>query len=146
MSGVARYQPSVWRSLSVFIETKNPLLAEQVAELRSFDCTSSTDILAPRKTSSAEVSRILRASHQGGRLTTSRSESFHLMETSSRTGDYWSIPARVASGSVEWAQTDELNPRPLPPCGIEHHYALLGFGGRGQNGRSTGPDTNFRRL
>ena len=50
-----------------------------------------------------------------------------------RTGDYWLIPARVATGKVEWAQTDDLNPQPLPPHGIEHHYALLGVvtGGRG---------------
>lgn len=44
-----------------------------------------------------------------------------------RTGDYWLIPARVATGNVEWPQDDELNPQPLPPNGIEHHYALLGF-------------------
>jgi hypothetical protein len=44
-----------------------------------------------------------------------------------RTGDYWLIPARVATGNVEWPQDDELNPQPLPPHGIEHHYALLGF-------------------
>ncbi|HWN64506.1 MAG TPA: DUF6519 domain-containing protein, partial [Candidatus Binatus sp.] len=44
-----------------------------------------------------------------------------------RAGDYWLIPARVATGSVEWPQDDELNPQPLPPRGIEHHYALLGF-------------------
>jgi Family of unknown function (DUF6519) len=49
------------------------------------------------------------------------------------TGDYWLIPARVATGSVEWSQTDELNPQPqlLPPHGIEHHYAVLGFVGPG---------------
>jgi len=44
-----------------------------------------------------------------------------------RTGDYWLIPARVATGNVEWPQADDLNPQPLPPHGIEHHYALLGF-------------------
>jgi hypothetical protein len=44
-----------------------------------------------------------------------------------RTGDYWLIPARVATGNVEWPQAGELNPQPLPPHGIEHHYALLGF-------------------
>jgi hypothetical protein len=43
-----------------------------------------------------------------------------------RTGDYWLIPARVATGNVEWPQADDLNPQPLPPHGIEHHYALLG--------------------
>jgi Family of unknown function (DUF6519) len=43
-----------------------------------------------------------------------------------RTGDYWLIPARVATGKVEW-QGDDLNPQPLPPHGDEHHYAPLGF-------------------
>ena len=44
-----------------------------------------------------------------------------------RTGDYWLIPARVATGNVEWLQADDLNPQPLPPHGVEHHYAPLGF-------------------
>ena len=44
-----------------------------------------------------------------------------------RTGDYWLIPARVATGNVEWPQEDDLNPQPLPPHGVEHHYAPLGF-------------------
>ncbi len=43
-----------------------------------------------------------------------------------RTGDYWLIPARVATGNIEWPQADDLNPQPLPPRGVEHHYALLG--------------------
>jgi len=51
-----------------------------------------------------------------------------------RTGDYWLIPARVATGDVEWPQrrvdeTDESNtqmePSPMPPEGIDHHYAPL---------------------
>ena len=49
-----------------------------------------------------------------------------------RTGDYWLIPARVATGNVEWPQADDLNPQPLPPHGIEHHYALLGAAARDQ--------------
>jgi hypothetical protein len=44
-----------------------------------------------------------------------------------RTGDYWLIPARVATGKIEWPQADDLNPQPLPPHGVEHHYAPLGF-------------------
>lgn len=45
-----------------------------------------------------------------------------------RTGDYWLIPARVASGDVEWPAPATANgPMPaLPPRGVEHHYALLG--------------------
>ena len=39
-----------------------------------------------------------------------------------RTGDYWLIPARVATGQIEWP--DGLVQQPQ---GIEHHYAPLGF-------------------
>jgi len=41
-----------------------------------------------------------------------------------RSGDYWLIPARTATGDVEWPGTVE-DPQPLPPHGIEHHYAPL---------------------
>jgi uncharacterized protein DUF6519 len=39
-------------------------------------------------------------------------------------GDYWLIPARTATGDVEWPR-DEGNPRCLPPAGVEYHYAPL---------------------
>jgi Family of unknown function (DUF6519) len=54
-----------------------------------------------------------------------------------RTGDYWLIPARVATGAIEWPvfrdaqgqpQPDaDGNPEPLglPPHGVDHHYAPL---------------------
>ncbi len=54
-----------------------------------------------------------------------------------RTGDYWFIPARIATGDIEWQPErhakgdpvvdDDGNPVPvaLPPHGIEHHYAPL---------------------
>jgi hypothetical protein len=46
-----------------------------------------------------------------------------------RTGDYWLIPARTASGDVEWPQEEvsqgKLEPEPLPPHGVTHHYAPL---------------------
>jgi hypothetical protein len=42
-----------------------------------------------------------------------------------RKGDYWLIPARVATGDVEWP-TDEAGTRlPLEPHGIKHHRATL---------------------
>lgn len=49
-----------------------------------------------------------------------------------RTGDYWLIPARVATGDVEWpsvadAETGATVPIALPPKGVEHHYAPLGI-------------------
>lgn len=36
------------------------------------------------------------------------------------TGDYWLIPARAATGEIEWP-----GDRALPPAGIEHRYAPL---------------------
>jgi hypothetical protein len=49
-----------------------------------------------------------------------------------RTGDYWLIPARTATGDVEWPIVrDNLDsqgkaiPIALPPHGVEHHYAPL---------------------
>jgi hypothetical protein len=41
-----------------------------------------------------------------------------------RTGDYWLIPARVATGDVEWPG-EAGKPEALPPHGVEHHYAPL---------------------
>jgi len=50
------------------------------------------------------------------------------------TGDYWLIPARTATGNVEWPSetvTDAqgnttTTPLAQPPLGIRHHYAPLG--------------------
>jgi hypothetical protein len=46
-----------------------------------------------------------------------------------RSGDYWLIPARTATGDVEWkSRTDSSGrkgPEALPPHGIDHHYAPL---------------------
>jgi hypothetical protein len=41
-----------------------------------------------------------------------------------RTGDYWLIPARTATGDVEWPG-DVGQPEARPPHGTEHHYAPL---------------------
>jgi len=46
-----------------------------------------------------------------------------------RSGDYWLIPARVATGSVEWPAADDGSPSWQPPRGIEHHYAPVGVVG-----------------
>ena len=50
-----------------------------------------------------------------------------------RSGDYWLIPARVATGSIEWPTTvdGQGNVTWLPerPRGVAHHYASLGFVG-----------------
>ncbi len=42
-----------------------------------------------------------------------------------RTGDYWLIPARTATGDIEWPRDEPNQPRVLPPRGVEHHYAPL---------------------
>src|ERR1043166_2641077 len=47
-----------------------------------------------------------------------------------RSGDYWVFPARVATGKLEWptvTKNGEEVAKLLPPMGIEHHYAPLGF-------------------
>ncbi len=43
-----------------------------------------------------------------------------------RSGDYWLIPARVATGDVEWPGPPDA-PESRPPHGVEHHYAPLGL-------------------
>ncbi|MDI3560171.1 DUF6519 domain-containing protein [Bradyrhizobium sp. Arg816] len=50
-----------------------------------------------------------------------------------RTGDHWLIPARVATGGVEWPADATGKPLFEPPRGIEHHYAPLGFLRLGDN-------------
>jgi len=46
------------------------------------------------------------------------------------TGDYWLVPARVATGKIEWPTTHGADgneiPKEVAPHGIEHHYAPLG--------------------
>src|SRR5262249_42227901 len=39
-------------------------------------------------------------------------------------GDYWLIPARVATG-VEWPCDEQGAPIPCPPAGIQHHFSPL---------------------
>jgi hypothetical protein len=42
-----------------------------------------------------------------------------------RPGDYWLIPARLATGDVEWQRDRDLKPIPRRPHGVDHHYAPL---------------------
>lgn len=44
-----------------------------------------------------------------------------------RSGDYWLIPARTATGDIVWSLDASGNPQAQPPNGIEHHYAPLGI-------------------
>jgi hypothetical protein len=65
--------------------------------------------------------------------------------TQYRTGDYWLIPARTATGDVEWptemGQDAQGNTVIVhlakPPNGIEHHYAPLGVVSVDGNGNMT---------
>jgi hypothetical protein len=40
------------------------------------------------------------------------------------SGDYWLIPARVATGGIDWPSASG-KPQTLPPRGIDHHFAPL---------------------
>jgi photosystem II stability/assembly factor-like uncharacterized protein len=44
-----------------------------------------------------------------------------------KTGDYWLIPARSATGEIEWPPYQVPNAHPMPqlPLGIQHHYCRL---------------------
>lgn len=47
-----------------------------------------------------------------------------------RVGDYWTIPARVATGSIIWPLEDDgVTYRAMPPHGVAHHYAPLAWFG-----------------
>lgn len=43
------------------------------------------------------------------------------------SGDYWLIPARTATGDIEWPPFEIPNTRPIPqpPVGIRHHHCRL---------------------
>jgi hypothetical protein len=42
-----------------------------------------------------------------------------------RAGDYWLIPARTATGDIEWPKDKDSNPLSRAPHGVTHHYAPL---------------------
>ncbi|WP_054011681.1 DUF6519 domain-containing protein [Arthrobacter sp. ERGS1:01] len=66
-----------------------------------------------------------------------------------RTGDYWLIPARTATGDVEWPRDDgaaDLNPQPLPPHGEDHAYAGLSGVGPSLDGTPGGVFTELRKF
>ena len=66
------------------------------------------------------------------------------LDGSYRSGDYWLIPARAATGDVEWpkeypqdSQVLELVPQFQPPHGVLHHYAPLAIIAVEQDGTVT---------
>ncbi len=61
------------------------------------------------------------------------------------TGGYWLIPARVATGDVEWPGTVD-KPEPRPPHGIQHYYAPLWIISVASDGKVTAdPNDDCRR-
>ncbi|TIC88301.1 hypothetical protein E8D34_05005 [Nocardioides sp. GY 10113] len=56
-----------------------------------------------------------------------------------RVGDYWTIPARVATGDIVWPRT-RGEPDAVGPQGVEHHYAPLAAVG------ADGKVTDMRRF
>ncbi|MEA3335587.1 MAG: DUF6519 domain-containing protein [Chloroflexota bacterium] len=46
-----------------------------------------------------------------------------------KTGQYWLIPARTATGEIEWPpfEVPNTSPEAVPPLGIHHHYCRLGI-------------------
>ncbi|SRR6266404_1159560 len=60
----------------------------------------------------------------------------HFAAGNYRTGDYWLIPARTATGEIEWPpfQIPNGTPQPRPPAGIEHRYCRLALVQVGPNG------------
>jgi hypothetical protein len=66
-----------------------------------------------------------------------------------RTGDYWLIPARTATGDVIWPRRqvgDQVEWEARPPNGVEHHYAPLAVASVDGNGSWTfvSPDCRKR--
>jgi hypothetical protein len=62
-----------------------------------------------------------------------------------RTGDYWLIPARATTGTIEWSG-DPSNPDALAPFGIDHHYAPLWIVSVSADGKVTiDPKLDLRR-
>ena len=63
-----------------------------------------------------------------------------------RTGDYWLIPARTATGDVEWPGSAG-DPDAEPPHGILHHYAplaMISVDGNGAVMVAAGDDPDLR--
>ena len=66
-----------------------------------------------------------------------------------RTGDYWLIPARTATGDVIWPRHlvgDQPEPDARPPRGVEHHYAPLVVASVDANGHWTLASPDCRKT
>jgi hypothetical protein len=51
----------------------------------------------------------------------------HFSAGTYKTGDYWLIPGRTATGEIEWPPYEVPNKNPIaqPPLGIKHHFCRL---------------------
>ncbi len=58
-----------------------------------------------------------------------------------RTGDYWLVPTRTATGDVQWPKENRIAV-PLPPHGVDHHYAPLAR----IDPKAAGVKKHFRRV
>ncbi len=64
-----------------------------------------------------------------------------------RTGDYWRIPARTATGDVQWPLDDSSGaPELLPPIGERHAYAGLSAVGPDPAGTQVPMYTELRKF
>jgi hypothetical protein len=59
-----------------------------------------------------------------------------------RTGDYWLIPTRTATGDVIWPGGSE-HPQAIAPHGVDEHYAPLGLLSPGTGGASLAQDLRW---
>ena len=63
-----------------------------------------------------------------------------------KTGDYWLIPARTATGNIEWPLDGNDKPKKLLPHGIVHHYAPLAVINVANDGKITDNLTDLRQI
>lgn len=67
-----------------------------------------------------------------------------------KTGDYWIIPARTATGDVQWPKEKDswgkLVPKKLHPHGVQHYYAPLAVVTKGAEGNIKTPKDMRRSL
>jgi hypothetical protein len=61
-----------------------------------------------------------------------------------KRGDYWLIPARVATGDIEWPRETNSSPIWQPPLGIVHYYAPLAIIKSDGNGSTLSHDCRHK--
>jgi photosystem II stability/assembly factor-like uncharacterized protein len=57
-----------------------------------------------------------------------------------KAGDFWLIPARTATGDIQWPRDAAGNPDSRPPLGIKHHFCPLALLEWKQGGRVVARD------